>query len=265
MAQQQAPAAIGRPEVRQALREHLLAIADDELILGHRHAEWTGFGPDIESDVALSSIAQEEMGHARLFYQQVLHLDGLDNEEIDALAFDRPPEGFRNAVFLERPNGDWGFSVVRLLLYDLADSVRLEVWSRTPLETIPGLARTLGREEKYHRMYGETWLNRLARATPGSHAHIQEAVDAAWGEALGLFEPVAGEAHLVGEGLLMEEAARQEKRWRAQVSELFEPLGLRLPSVPPSSGGRLGQHSPDLAALLDEMTSVRRLEPGATW
>src|SRR3972149_4933117 len=176
--------ALQHPDVAQALREYVLAVADDELILGHRHSEWTGLGPDIESDVALSSIAQEEMGHARLFYQQLLALSGQYEDHLDAVVFDRPPEAFRNVVLLERPNGDWGFTILRLVLYELADAVRLEVLSRSPLETLPALARTLQREGKYHRVYGGSWL---------------------------------------------------------------------------------AEHSPDLVALLDEMTEVRRLEPGVKW
>src|SRR3990170_699955 len=227
--------ALQHPDVAQALREYVLAVADDELILGHRHSEWTGLGPDIESDVALSSIAQEEMGHARLFYQQPLALGGQYEDHLDAVVFDRPPEAFRNVVLLERPNGAWGFTILRLVLYELADAVRLEVLSHSPLETLPALARTLQREEKYHRMYGETWLDRLARATPDSHAHVQAALDAVWSEALGLFEPTPG------------------------------GLDLRLPGGPAAAGGRRGEHSPDLVALLDEMTEVRRLEPGVKW
>ncbi|HYU57528.1 MAG TPA: Phenylacetic acid catabolic protein, partial [Actinomycetota bacterium] len=46
----------------------LLALADDELIIGHRHSEWTGWAPHIEEDLAFSSIAQDEMAHARLLY-----------------------------------------------------------------------------------------------------------------------------------------------------------------------------------------------------
>ena len=257
--------ALQHPDVAQALREYVLAVADDELILGHRHSEWTGLGPDIESDVALSSIAQEEMGHARLFYQQLLALSGQYEDHLDAAVFDRPPEAFRNVVLLERPNGDWGFTILRLVLYELADAVRLEVLSRSPLETLPALARTLQREEKYHRMYGETWLDRLARATPDSHAHVQAALDAVWPEALGLFEPTPGEADLLGAGLLAESSARQQQRWRERVVELCGGLDLRLPGGPAAVGGRRGEHSPDLVALLGEMTEVRRLEPGVKW
>lgn len=251
--------------LRHVLSDYLLGIADDEFLLGHRHAEWTGFGPDVESDVALSSIAQEEMGHAKLFYQQALVFAGGRESEVDALAFERRPEEFRNAVLVERPNGDWGFSIVRLCLYDLADEIRLNALARSPLEVVPDLARTLGREEKYHRMYGQVWLSRLAEATPESHGRIQQALDAVWPEARGLFEPVEGEVGLVEEGLLPEAAPAQASRWEERVRSLLQPLDLRPSAASPHLGGRRGQHTGDLTALLDELTSVRRLEPGATW
>ena len=260
-----APAAVHDPAVASALREYVQAIADDEFILGHRHSEWTGFGPDIESDVALSSIAQEEIGHARLFYQHLMALAGRSEEDLDVVVFDRPPGEFRSAVLLERPNGDWGFSLVRLVLYELADAVRLDVLSRSPLEGLPDLARTLQREEKYHRLYGETWLVRLARATADSRAHVQRALDQAWAEAPGLFEPTSGEARLLEAGLLAESAARQQERWRQRVVDLLDPLHLRVPDAAPPWGGRRGEHSSDLAPLLDEMTAVRRVEAGARW
>jgi ring-1,2-phenylacetyl-CoA epoxidase subunit PaaC len=251
-------------EAARALRAYLQAMADDELILGHRHSEWTGLGPDVESDVALSSIAQEELGHARLFYLHGLTLEGRGEDDLDASVFDRPPGGFRNAVLLERPNGDWGFTIVRLVLYELADAVRLDVLARAPLE-LAVLVRALQREEKYHRMYGETWLNRLARSTPESQARVQAAVDAAWPEAFGLFEPTAGESHLLTAGLLPEPAGQQQERWRQAAAEVLLSLGLRPAEGAARGGGRMGQHSPDLAALLDEMTLVRRDDPGAKW
>lgn len=253
------------PLVVPALREFLLALADDEFILGHRHSEWTGLGPDIESDVALSSIAQEEMGHARLFYQQVLALAGRPEGELDALVFDRPATAFRNAVLVERPNGDWGYTVVRLVLYELADGVRLGAFAPRAPEPLPALARTLAREEKYHRMYAQTWLTRLARATADSHEHVRAALEIAWAEARGLFEPPEGEARLLEGDVLAASAEQQEARWRERVADLCAPLELPRPDRPAAAGGRRGVHSPDLTALLEEITSVRRLEPGATW
>src|SRR3989304_939640 len=180
----------------------------------------------------------------RLFYQQLLALSGQYEDHLDTVVFDRPPEAFRNVVLLERPNGDWGFTILRLVLYELADAVRLEVLSHSPLEPLPALARTRQREEKYHRMYGETWLDRLARATPDSHARVQAALDAVWPEALGLFEPTRGEADLLGAGLLAESSARQNQRWRERVVELCGGLDLRLPGGAAAVGGRRGEDAP---------------------
>lgn len=253
--------------LRAALAAYLLAIADDELILGHRHSEWTGFAPDIESDVALSSIAQEEIGHARLFYEQVAGLAGGDP---DALAYGRHPEQFRNAVLTERPNGDWGYSIVRLFLYDRADVVRLETLTTGSAAPLADLARVLRREEKYHLLYGEQWLRRLAGATAHSRARMQEALDQAWPDAVAIFGPVSGQDALRGAGIVPLDLATQAGRWRESSIPILESVGLRAPTTAAlplqgGAGGRHGQHSDDLRILLDEMTSVWRSEPGAKW
>lgn len=255
---------LAQPELRSVLAASLLAIADDELILGHRHSEWTGFAPDIESDVALSSIAQEEIGHARLFYEQACLLLGGD---ADALAYGRSPEQFRNAVLVERPNGDWGFTIVRMFLYDRADAVRMEALAAGPVTPLADLARQLRREEKYHLMYGEQWLRRLAQATADSRARVQTALDGAWADAEALFDPVDGQDTLTSAGVLRSSRAEQRAAWRMQVQELLEGSGLHVPGGAPRAGvnGRAGRHTDDIRILLDEMTSVWRTEPGARW
>src|SRR5260370_959197 len=117
-------AAITDASTRAGFREWLLRIADDELIIGHRHSEWTGFGPDLESDVAMSSIAQEEVGHARAFYTQIAAGEG---DDADHLAFARRPAEYRNATLVERENGGWEWSIVRLVLYERYDVERLRL------------------------------------------------------------------------------------------------------------------------------------------
>lgn len=257
------PSALQLMELRRALATYLLAVADDELILGHRHSEWTGFAPDIESDVALSSVAQEEMGHARLFYAQAA---ALSDGDPDRLAFDRPAGAFLNGVLAERPNGDWAFTIVRMFLYDRADAVRLAALSSGGVASLSDLAKTLGREEKYHLRYGEEWLRRLAQATPESRARVQEALDAAWADAGALFEPVEGQEMLEQAGVLPATSQDQLRRWREQVTPVLESFGLRVPAREPvADGGRTGHHTDDLRILLDEMTSVWRTEPGAKW
>lgn len=248
--------------VREALAAHLLAIADDELILGHRHSEWTGFAPDLESDVALSSIAQEEIGHAKLFYEQVCTLTVGD---ADALAFGRPPEALRNALLTERPNDDWGFSVVRMFLYDRADAVRLAHLADGAIQALADLARLLRREERYHQMFGLQWMQRLAEASTGSRGRMQTALDRVWPEAVALFEPTEGHTLLDTAGILSARREDQQEQWRRDVTPLLEATGLRIPGDGTGAGGRAGRHSGDLGTLLDEMTSVRRSDPSARW
>src|SRR2546430_6602840 len=248
---------------QSALAAYLIAVADDELIIGHRHSEWTGFAPDIESDVALSSIAQEEIGHARLFYERACDLIGGDPDHV---AFGRASAEFRNAVLTERPNGDWGYSMVRLFLYDRADHVRLDVLASGALRPLADLASTVRREEKYHLMFGEQWLRRLASATEASRGRMQQALDRAWPEALGAFEPAAGQAEL-GAGVVPVPPVEQLVRWRQSVAAVLESVGLRLPAANggKGAGGRIEPHSDELRVLLDEMTSVWRSDPQAKW
>jgi len=252
-----------RADLRAVLAAYLLALADDELILGHRHSEWTGVAPDIESDVALSSVAQEEIGHARLFYERACDLLG---GTPDRWAYGRSAEEFRNAVLVERPNGDWAFTIVRMFLYDRADTVRLEAIASGKVGPLADLAATLRREEKYHRLYGEQWLRRLAGATPKSTARTQEALEAAWPDAEALFEPVDRQAELTAAGVIPVGADEQRRRWRQEVEPILRSAGLRVPEGSPTErNGRAGRHGDDLRMLLEEMTSVWRSEPGAKW
>ncbi len=248
--------------VREALAAYLLAIADDELIIGHRHSEWTGFAPDLESDVALSSIAQEEIGHAKLFYEQVGLLRGGDP---DSLTFNRPPEAFRNAILTERPNGDWGYSIIRMFLYDRADTVRLAHLADGAVQTIADLARALHREERYHVLFGLQWVQRLGGTHSPGRGRMQTALDRAWPEAVALFEPASGQDLLNSTGVVSSSAKNHEQQWREDVTSLLEDFGLRIPGDGVGAGGRAGRHSEDLGTLVEEMTSVRRTEPSAQW
>jgi ring-1,2-phenylacetyl-CoA epoxidase subunit PaaC len=258
-----APAVLRDGPQGDALRAFLLAMADDDLILGHRHSEWTGFAPDIESDVALSSISQDELGHARLLYEQVGALEGTVP---DRLAYGRAPHEFRNAVLVERENGDWAYTVVRAWLYDQADAVRLAALAASPLGSLAALARTVQREEKYHLVFSNAWIVRLARAGDESRGRVQTALDAAWADALGLFEPTAGIEGLVAASALTVGPGEQAARWTVEVTARLVVLGLRVPSAAgPGTGGRAGRHSEALTALLEEMTSVWRTDPEARW
>ena len=150
----------------------LLGLADDELVLGWRDSEWTGIAPMLEEDVAFSSIAQNEIGHARAVYE-------LLSDDPDALAFDRTPDEYLCAPLVQLHLLDWGRTIARRWLYEVADEIRI-----TALMGELPLAAKINREEAYHRMHAEMWRERLAD-TP----QFRAAVDELWPYALGVLPP----------------------------------------------------------------------------
>ncbi len=216
----------------------LLSIADDELILGWRNSEWTGIAPFLEEDVAFSSIAQNEIGHARALYELAARELGTTADE---LAFDRKPSEYRSAPLVELRRLEWARTIARHWLYESADEIRLAALKASDDSEIAGLAAKIDREEAYHRMHAEMWIERLL-ATEEGRSRLNEAVDELWPYALGV----------------LDDALRPELRARAQ-----ERLGRALPDVEPVPRG---VHEAELAELWEEMTSVRRsAPPGSQW
>jgi ring-1,2-phenylacetyl-CoA epoxidase subunit PaaC len=148
----------------------LLAAADDDLILGWRDSEWTGIAPLLEEDVAFSSIAQNEIGHARALYELIARERGTTADE---LAFDRTPEDYRCAQIVELRLMDWEQTIARHYLYEEADSIRLERLRKSADPEIAGLAAKIDREEVYHRMHARMWFERL-QEEPRFEAALEE-------------------------------------------------------------------------------------------
>ena len=141
-----------------ARAELLLPIADDELILGWRNSEWTGIAPFLEEDVAFSSIAQNEVGHARALYELAARELGTSADE---LAFDRKPEEYRCCELVQLRLPDWEYTIARHVLYEEADAARLERLKASDDAEVAGLAAKIDREEVYHRMHAQMWFERL--------------------------------------------------------------------------------------------------------
>jgi len=159
------------------VNELLLGLADDELVIGWRDSEWTGIAPMLEEDVAFSSIAQNEIGHARAVYE-------LLTDDADALAFDRPLEEYRCAPLVELHLLDWAHTIARRWLYEEADRIRIAALMDDADDAVAGLAAKIDREEVYHRMHAEMWHERL-RDEP----RFRDAVSDLWPYALGVLPP----------------------------------------------------------------------------
>ena len=162
---------------QDALKNYLTCLADDEFILGHRMSEWTGLGPIIEEDIAFSSMAQDELGHALGFYTL---LEELGAPDADTMIYTRPASGYRNSIFTELPRGDYGFSLMRQFLYDAAESARLTSLQDSTEEPLRNLARRMMQEERYHWVHGTSMIKRLCGGTDEARARMQEALDAAF-------------------------------------------------------------------------------------
>jgi ring-1,2-phenylacetyl-CoA epoxidase subunit PaaC len=156
--------------VNEQEQQQLLEIADDELILGWRDSEWTGIAPLLEEDVAFSSIAQNEIGHARALYELVARERGTTADE---LAFDREPGEYRCSLLVELRLLDWEKTIARHYLYEEADAKRLDELKRSDDAEIAGLAAKIDREETYHRMHAQMWFDRL-RDEPRFTAALEE-------------------------------------------------------------------------------------------
>jgi ring-1,2-phenylacetyl-CoA epoxidase subunit PaaC len=207
--------------------QRLIEIADDELILGWRDSEWTGIAPSLEEDVAFSSIAQNEIGHARALYE--LAARDLDTTA-DELAFDRDPAEYRSSQLVEQRRLDWAHTIARHYLYETADEIRLAALKQSDDTEIAGLAAKMDREEHYHRLHARMWAERLK-----DEPRFREALEELWPYALGVL------------------AAEQR-------AALAERVGL-----PETEAVERNGHSEELRELWQEMTMVRRSVPGAQW
>jgi ring-1,2-phenylacetyl-CoA epoxidase subunit PaaC len=248
----------------RALALLLLSMADDEFVIGFSDSEWTGIGPILEEDVAISSIAQDELGHAQALYR--LLVDAVaDGRDADGWAYDRPLEGYLHARLLDHPRGDWAATIARRYLYDTADSARLEALADSSHRPLAELVAKIRREERYHLMHVQTWIERLADAGGESRERLVAALDAMGTDAGTVLAPLPGETALVRHRIVSEPFAAMEARWREGVGATFRRLGLaELPPTTDPAHARTG-HSDAFRALHAEFTMVRRSEVGATW
>jgi ring-1,2-phenylacetyl-CoA epoxidase subunit PaaC len=245
-----------------AVESLLLAVADDELVLGYWDSEWTGIAPILEEDVAMSSMAQDEIGHALALYTLLAPVSGVAP---DFYAYGRSPADYRFARLLGHGRTDWGFTMARRYLYETADTVRLEALERSAWPELAGLAAKMRREESYHLMHVQTWFDKLTAAPPEARDRFVAALGRLWPDALDVFAPLPGEDALLTAGILLEPMAMLCERWAAAVRPLLEAAGVVLPDVDGDAQPRSGGTNPEFAWLWNEMTMVYRLEPGATW
>ena len=238
----------------------LLRRADDALVLGHRLSEWTGHAPLLEEELALANIALDLIGQARALYTEA---GGLTGQTEDQLAYLRDAPQWRNALIMELPNGDFAFTMARLLL---VSAFALPFWRAACASSHSGIAAIAAKAEKeteYHLRHAAEWLIRLGDGTPESHRRAQDAVDSLWPYTGELF---SGDDREMVEAGVVPDPAALHPAWEATVAATLARATLTRPEDGwMQSGGRSGRHTEHLGHLLAELQFVQRAYPGATW
>jgi ring-1,2-phenylacetyl-CoA epoxidase subunit PaaC len=249
---------------RTDLFTYAIALADDALVLGHRLSEWSGRAPMLEEDIALSNLALDLIGQARLLYGYAAEVEGKGRNE-DQLAYFRDAHEFRNILLVEQPNGDFAATMIRHLLYAAFMHPYFEALARSPDPHLAGIAGKAVKEMAYHVRHASEWTIRLGDGTAESHRRAAEALDELWAYSGELFEMDGGEAALVAGGVAVDRE-RIRPIWQSTVMRVLDQATLDRPGDRyMQTGGRAGRHTEQLGKMLAEMQVLARAHPGVTW
>ena len=252
--------------VRQlnAIKNLLLRMADDELIIGHRNSEWTGIGPILEEDIAFSSMAQDKLGHSLALYQI---LNKLGEPDPDSLAFTRKENEYLCCHLVEYLIGDYDFSLVRHFLFDTSEQIRFDMLAGSSFEDLANVAKKIRGELRYHTMHADTWMIQLGTSNEVANIRLQNSLNECIPLALGIFELTDFEEEIIENKIFEGEKVLQE-RWLEKIDRVIVQSNLKMPdinAIQPSLGGRKGFHTEYLKPLLNEMTEVYSIDPEAEW
>lgn len=253
-------------DLNKALNEFCLRIADNSLIHAQRISEWTGHGPILEEDIAMSNVALDLIGQARGFYTYAAQIEANGKTE-DVYAFHRGEREFRNKLMVELPdNKDFGFTMMKLFLNGCFDYLMFRDLMKSTDETISGLAAKSIKEVTYHVRHAGDWVVRLGDGTQESHERVQNSLNELWPFTNELFEQDNIDTLLITNGIAFDkEAFRSE--WTKMVTEIFAKATLSIPENNTyfPTGGLKGVHTEHFGFLLAEMQYLPRMYPDAVW
>lgn len=252
----------------KTLFEYLLRLGDSSLILSQRLGAWTGHGPILEEDLALTNTALDLLGQARMWLTLAGEVEGAGRDE-DALAYHRDAHQFHNVLLVERANGNYADTMARQFLFDVWHYFLLQRLEQSSDERVAGIAAKSIKEVTYHVRRSSDMVVRLGDGTAESHAKMQAAIDDAWRFTGELFADDAVDQDVAARGIGCELSALRQP-WLAHVREALEEATLAVPDETAANhlayrGGRQGKHTEELGYVLAEMQYLPRAYPGATW
>lgn len=247
-----------------ALFECLLRIGDATLILGHRVSEWCGHSPALEEDIALANVALDLIGQTQLWLGLAAEVEGA-GRDADALAYLRDAWDFRNPLIVERPNGDFGHTLMRQFLFDAWHHEFLRGAQASTDARVAEIAAKAAKEVAYHLERSSDLVVRLGDGTDESHRRMRDAVEALWSYTGELFLSDAKDAEIAARGILPDPASLRAP-WLSTVRAVFDAATLPVPdSAFAHKGGKQGTHTEHLGYILAEMQFLQRAYPGASW
>lgn len=244
--------------------DYLLRLGDNALVLAQRLGAWCGHGPALEEDLALTNVALDLLGQARLWLTYAGEVEGKGRDE-DALAYLRDGAAFRNLLLVEQPNGHYGDTVMRQFLFDAWHQHLLAALAGSTDARIAEIAQKAAKEVRYHVQRSANLVVALGDGTALSHQRMQQSLERLWPFTQEWFESDPVDAACAQQGLAPA-AASLAPPWRASVEAVLARATLQMPDhAGHQRGGRLGVHTEYLSHLLAEMQSVPRAYPGARW
>lgn len=251
-------------QTKDAILQYAVRLGDDALVLGHRLSEWCSYAPFLEEDLALTNVALDYIGRARMFYAYAAELSD-DGRSEDSFAYLRDCREFRNLLLHELPRGDFAFTMARQYLVDEYALAYMRALQGSTDSRLAGIADKAVKESTYHLRRSRDWMLRLGDGTEESHDRLQTAVNDLWGYTHELFEPDDLEASLIEQGIAVDSAALKPD-WERAVAATLDEATLVAPDGDWSvRGGRQGIHTEYLGHLLSDLQFMQRAYPGLEW
>jgi ring-1,2-phenylacetyl-CoA epoxidase subunit PaaC len=239
-------------------------LGDNALVLGQRMIELVAASPELEEELANANFSLDYIGQARMFYTYAGECEGAGRTE-DDFAFLRTENEYGNLLLVEQPNGHFGDSTVRAVLFESWYVLLLDALTRCTDEGIAAIAERAIKEVRYHLRHSSQWLVRLGDGTEESHARVQASLDNLWRFTGEMFAPDELDAQM-RDSLNGPDLTAIEMQWRENVAAVVAEARLELPGDQwMASGGKQGKHTEHFGFLLAEMQYLQRAYPGAEW
>lgn len=249
---------------QEALFNYTLRLGDTSLILAQRLSEWTGHGPFLEEDLALTNVALDIFGRANSLLEYAGKCEG-KGRDADRLAFHRHDREFLNALITEQPNGDYARTIIRQAFVDAFDLLFYQQLSNSSDATLAGIAQKTVKEVTYHKRHSFSWVRRFGNGTEESMNRLKKGFEEIWPFTGELFEMNEVDELLIPAGIAVD-LNKIRPQWEREIKTLLEESGLTAPENNfMQTGSRKGYHSEYLGHLLAEMQAVPRMYPDAKW